>query len=806
MITKTLLPICGVLLASAPAFSEILSPEAAIQRINSEFSTLPTRGGGSLPQLKYTVETQLQQPSVYVFDKGDDAGYLVVSADDAAAPLLGYCDTGSFDASNIPPELAYWLDAYSRQIEYARSVGASASSTGSPILEGKAAISPLLKSKWNQGDPYNLYCYTIASDGTQTKSVTGCVATSMAQVMYYFKYPEIGQGEISYKHGDSGTYSMNFGAQAFDWNEMLPTYYPDSYTTQQADAVAYLMKACGYSVKMNYEKGESGADGANIGDALIKYFGYDDNIVIRTRRFFTYQDWATMIYDNLSQVGPVVYNGSALDGGHSFVCDGYDGNGYFHFNWGWGGMSDGYYLLDALNPDEYGIGGTAGGYNLGQQIILGISPKTTNIFEHRVMQFGNAEGKISDGKLTLELTDGSDNGLQYVDPLQVTLTFGLEVTNVSDPQQAVQYIESSKKNLEATEGSFYRWSEVGTEVNLDNLTLTEGDIYDFTISTLMTIGGESNWVNVTAMPGKSNKVSVTKTASGYEITNYSPGNIEVSDFKVESATIYQNLPVKFSATFTNSNDVDLTRNYSAVFFDSTGKECWKMENYSVNVDADSSTDVDWTSVQWYKENDATDITEATTYTLKLYDNWQGEYVTGIEQTVTVLPEPKDSKVEATLSVEGAQKDGDVYVVDSSTFEVSITVKVLEGYFNSTINLGIEVPLSDGKYYTLMHRHFDAIPDLSEGEEQVWTMTMSVDDVEAGKIYRLQAWSNGGDLGKYIEIKFNTTTDGISSTESDTDYHVYSLGGVNVLNTKDYSRVRELPQGIYIINGKKVMVE
>lgn len=806
---KSLLPIfCGLIATVAPAQSSasVLSPQEALNRVGSNPFLLATRGGESTPALCYTVETSQQQPAVYVFHKNNSQGFLIVSADDYTPALLGYSDSGSFNPDNIPPQLKYWLGEYSRQIQLLREGEVSPVKAGAKSsLPDWKPITPLVESKWNQGDPFNLYCYTIAADGTETKSVTGCVATSMAQVMYYYKYPEIGHGSISYKHEDSGTYSMNFDSQPFEWNEMQPTYYPDSYTSAQADAVAYLMKACGYSVKMNYGKGESGAVGANIPTALINYFGYDDNIVIRDRKFYTYADWTAMIYKNLSECGPVVYDGSALDGGHSFVCDGYDGNGYFHINWGWGGMSDGYYLLDALNPDEFGIGGTAGGFNLGQQVMLGISPKPLNLFQHSILQLGSVEGKISNEILSLSLTGDGEHGFQYIDPAKINVTFGLEISNISNPQQSVQYYSLNPAYQNVAEGTTFRLDNLKPEIDLKDLTLTDGDTYNFTLTTLIESSDSKNWVEVVAMPGKSNKVSVVKNGDGYEITNYSEGTLEVSDFKILNSTIYQNLPLKLSATFTNSNDISLTRNYSVVFFNEEGTELYKTENYSVNVDADSSLDQDWTSVQWYKENGASDITSATAYTVKLYDNWEGNYVPGIELKVTVEPQPKDNKVEGYISVVGVSPEDDVYVVDSTNFEASVTVKVIEGYFTSTINLGIEVPLSDGSYYTLMHQHFDAVPDLAAGQEQTWTMEMSLPDAQPGKLYRLQAWSDG-EFMKPVYIRFNLP-DSVQALSPDADgnFVVFSISGVKVLSTNDAARVKSLPHGLYIVNGKKIKI-
>ena len=798
----------GTLAANA----DVLSAEEALARINKSESCRKVRSGAGQLKLAYTLEDSGASPALYVFNR-DGGGFLIASADNGAFPLLGYTDSGSFDAANMPPELRYWLGQYAQEIAMLRNNSAvggekrrAATSAPDEPLAGMEAIGPLLKSKWNQGAPYNKFCFEISADGTQTQSVTGCVATAMAQVMYYFKEPAVGKGQISYKHGDSGTYEMDFGDQAFSWNEMLPTYLPDSYTAEEGDAVAYLMKACGYSVKMDYGKGESGASGSNIPGALIDYFGYNPAIELQTRAWYTYSEWMEMIYNNLKNVGPVVYDGSALDGGHSFVCDGYDGNGYFHINWGWGGMSDGYYLLDALNPDEFGIGGAAGGYNLGQQVILNITTGTPQPVTPQLMQYGNLTGKIADGKLTLRLDDTDRPGFQYINPAEITLTFGVKVENMSDSSQAPQYFTSEKKDLKAHQGSFYTWEEYGTDIDLSKVEMTEGDEYRFIIVTEINSGSSPQWTEVVAMPGKYNYVTVEKTESGYQLTDETAGNVSVSDFEILSDPVYWNMPVKFSAQFANETDSPLTRNYSAVFFDSAGKECYKMENYSVNVDAGTTQTTEWTSVDWYKENGASDITEPTEFTVKLYDNWQGEYVDVPEQTVTVEPEAGKAKVESTMSILNGTKKGDVYEIEGDELEVAITVKVTEGVFNHTIMLALQQPMKDGDYLTVMHKHFDAIPNLTAGEEKTYSMTVQLDDIDTDLTYRVEVWGPDGGFNEQALVKFHISPDGITAIAPDSDglYRVYGLDGMPQGVYESADALLALPRGVYIVNGIKVM--
>lgn len=791
---------------SLPSFADVLTPQQALSRVETT-STGRRLKTHEAPVLDLTFNDSSSLPAVYLFSR-PAGGYMVVSADDAATPLLGYSDNGTLDMRDLPPQLNYWLREYTAQIAWMRGSGQGTKrQVASDALSGLQAVAPLVKTKWNQSDPYNLYCYYLKSDTDSVKSVTGCVATAMAQVMNYFQYPSVGTGSISYRHGDSGTYSMDFSARPFDWSEMLDTYYPGSFSQEEADAVAYLMKACGYSVKMDYGVGESGASGPAIGTALIEYFGYDDGISVQTRKFFTYTEWATMIYNNLSKVGPVVYDGSALDGGHSFICDGYDGNGYFHFNWGWGGMGDGYYLLDALNPDEYGIGGAAGGYNLGQQVILGITPSDAGVSLDPVfLQTGNASGHIDDSKLYLELIDADSPGFQYEDPEPVTVTFGLKVENLSDSSVPVKYFESSKKNIDCHQGSSFTWSEVGLPLVLEDAGLAVGDSCRVSFATYITSGHLSSWVDVKPMPGKFSGVTLIRTQDGYKVAVGEVADISVSDFKVVTGKVYENLPVEFSATFTNSSDTELSRNYSVEFFNADGTRCFTTENFGITVGDESVDMKQWTSVQWYKDDKDLSFTEATEFTLRLYDNWTGTYVDGVETKVTVYPQPSDSKVEATLSLGDADEDGDVWLLSSTDFEVSLTLKVEKGFFSHPVNLDIEVPLSDGSYYSVQSRRFETIPSLSEGEEQVLTMSVSFPDAVPGREYRLQAWSDGATLGAPLSVKFETAESGVEAVvqpDAYGEFKVYSLDGRLELQTSDRQSLFSLPSGIYIVNGKKV---
>ena len=324
-------------------------------------------------------------PAIYIFGEKSGNGYVITSADDRFPAILGYSDSYS---DSIPPAMRWWLNSYAENISRTLDTESEAtvcSRYSAP--EKREPIAPLLKTKWNQGEPYNLYSPEVEINGTKEKCPTGCVATSMAQLMKYHNWPPKGKGFSSYdwtdRNGNRHTFATDFSEFVFNWDEMLDSYETQTnedssttplYTDAQAEAVAKLMHACGMAEKMNFDPWGSGAQTADIPHSLTEYFDYSNDVRFKMRAFTTTPDWETTIYESLRDYGPVIYNGRDDWGGHSFVCDGYDGNGYYHFNWGWGGMSDGYFLFFGLNPSNQGIGSFEGGYNLDQNIIYNIRP------------------------------------------------------------------------------------------------------------------------------------------------------------------------------------------------------------------------------------------------------------------------------------------------------------------------------------------------------------------------------------------------------------------------------------------------
>ncbi len=302
----------------------------------------------------------------YVFNVGQHQGFVIVSGDDRTPGILGYSDEGDFDAENIPSNMKAWLQGYADEIHELKTTPevAGARSAARVTERDWAAIDPLVQTKWGQDAPYN--------DAVKP-NVTGCVATAMAQLMYFHKWPK----EETTAIPKYANYS-SLEPIVFDWNSMKETYGGSESVTAKT-AVATLMKYCGYSVNMAYGSGSSSAVASLAVNALKSYFNYDQNIRYIERAYYGIDEWESIIYEELANDRPVMYGGSTVRGaGHEFVCDGYDGNGLFHFNWGWDGNYNGFFVLWLANPKGTGIGGSnsADGYSSGQSAIIGIQKPT----------------------------------------------------------------------------------------------------------------------------------------------------------------------------------------------------------------------------------------------------------------------------------------------------------------------------------------------------------------------------------------------------------------------------------------------
>ena len=399
------------------AFAAPVSAERAAA-VARTFWTGTLHGKADVVLVDRTAEWQFD--GIYLFTN-PQGGFVMVAADDAVRPILGYSLTGQFDPQRMPIQLVEWLGTYQQQIDWVRDNDGRSYATdveawklldsGQPLKDATTdTVAPLLTTHWDQDEPYNELC--------PGNTVTGCAATAQAQLMKYWNHPVAGYSSHSYVHPTYGQQSAEFGHTFYDWNNM-----PDQPTIVSPDnvrrAVATLMYHCGVSLEMDYGTAEEGGSGAlglfemegypTINNALMNYFGYSRDMVVRYKNMpmmgqtFTNEEWRALLIADLRSNLPLVYTGAAVEGGHAFVCDGFDSREYMHFNFGWSGIGDGFFPVDSISP---GVGGAGGNvtytFNMQNAALFGVVP--------------DYDLRVSDTMLTFMSTGGTDSLILTLDP------------------------------------------------------------------------------------------------------------------------------------------------------------------------------------------------------------------------------------------------------------------------------------------------------------------------------------------------------------------------------------------------------
>lgn len=358
----------------------------------------------------YFKSPSIENAAFYVYEMEKGKGFIIISGDDCAKTVLGYSDTGTFDMNKIPANLKYWLDMYRKEIAYAQAnnLKKTANRADFAVRLGSSlpqSVAPLLGSiSWNQSAPYNDLC---PKDTLELPSVTGCVATAAAQIMRYWEWPLEGKGNHSYYcYGTKSTISAQFEGTKYDWDNMTETYGTSS-TEKEKTAVATLMFHCGVACDMDYSSMGSSAETETMCRGMIQYFGYDKNLQIYKKMFYTSDEWELLLKQELAANRPVLYGGNSISVGHQFICDGYDTNGLFHINWGWSGISDGYFELTALDPDELGTGGgSVNSFSMWQDMVIGVAPqgKIESAVNYQIKVMGDTKSSVSTTELGKEFS------------------------------------------------------------------------------------------------------------------------------------------------------------------------------------------------------------------------------------------------------------------------------------------------------------------------------------------------------------------------------------------------------------------
>lgn len=389
---KLSITIALILMMIAPMFGNHVD-EITAQKLASSF--LLMKNGGEKTEIQLLdYEDQASFKNFYVF--GNDHCFAIVSADDCIQPILGYSVRNAFGTETMPDNLFSWLQGYDEQIETAVKGGQKASkeirkqweallSGNMPESKSTTAIAPLIQSLWSQNDYYNIFC-PVTDDNRHVKA--GCIATAMAQILRYWGQKPThpithGIGSHSYTvfaHPEYGVQTADFGQTNYDWDNM-PNSLNGNSTQDEINAVATLTYHCGVSVNMKYDPSGSGANIKDAASAYNTYFYFIATLIAKSS--YSLENWINTLKNELNAGRPIQYRGQSTSESHSFVCDGYDDQNNFHFNWGWAGASDGYFTINILNPaipgDPNPDNPNHYDFSNGQAAIVGIQPASCNV-------------------------------------------------------------------------------------------------------------------------------------------------------------------------------------------------------------------------------------------------------------------------------------------------------------------------------------------------------------------------------------------------------------------------------------------
>ena len=519
-----------VFLMAIMSWADNVTVQQALQQAQS-FVRQREDAGSRPKRVKGSAASQLtmvkQVSGLYLFNVGDNGGFVVVSNDDSTVPVLGFSDRGAIDPDNMPSNMRAWLQGYADEIAWARKNHITNPTPAKAGSHSTAPVAPLMTTVWGQNSPFNAAIVSY----TGYDLATGCVATAMAQAMYYTEKQAGNSTTVTTSiipAYTTATYGLSMPAipagSTINWADMIDSYN-SGYTSAQATAVAYLMLYCGCSVNMNYGP-SSGTQTSRVAGALKDYFGYEGTTQYLNRSFYSYANWTDLIYNELSQGRPVVYGGQAVDNGHSFVCDGYkyeNSTDLFHINWGWNGQSDGYFVLSVLNPDEQGIGGSAtnSAYNSGQEAVVGIQKiggtgTVLDVTSHApnlslistsasyatialgesvdvTVKVRNNSAYLYDGEICLAVNGGMETSKMFEIPAGATQDCVIEFT----PTESGSYKFGAFHPNPTGEGDYVGYVDLGGTVKVVNQTPTDLNATNITSTTAnigwTNVGGASKW-------------------------------------------------------------------------------------------------------------------------------------------------------------------------------------------------------------------------------------------------------------------------------------------------------------------------
>lgn len=711
----------GIAMAACPSmYATQLTPEQALESLSRHDGNVKRIAGMTADRMTATPALTLKSGSlntIYIFTgNAGTGGYLIVAADDVATPLLGYADSGNFDPDNIPPAMAAWLESYSAEIAAAASSASSDKAMRVSTRNTREAIEPMLKTEWNQSAPYNDMCPEVNGK----RCVTGCVATAVAQMMKYHNWPATGTGTHQYSWNNT-TVSLDFSAITFDWGNMLNTYSSTSTEAENA-AVATLMHAAGVASNMDYGTDESGTNSYYAGSGLINYLRYDKGMSVVERQYYQLNEWVDMVYGELAAGRPVVYSGLSSAGGHCFVCDGYSTDDYFHFNWGWGGMSNGYFKLTALDPESQGIGGSGAGYNDGQNILLGCRPDAGTEQIAAVVctdsNFSTRESAYSTTSYIPFVAEGAqNNGFFNFSLGEIDVTLGVKLTAEDGSVSYLKSPESSKLAMMQGVGGFY----------IDGALFPTSGSYTVTPA----FYANGRWNDVSVKLGMVNALKLTADGSTLTFDAISP------DISLTAAGVSISTPV--IAGYDCQIAADITNTGTSEFYGSVIPVLLSVEGQQAALVAQGATQtVDILGGETYNMSAIVSFkgVEAGSYYFALITADGRVIGTPVEVTVeneTATPRViASSFMTGTTSATSAENPVTVSATDAS---FTYTMTCSSGVFTGSVGAYIFADQS-----TVVKPFGSQFVTLTDGESTQIKMTGSLNDLEADRVYMMVPWS------------------------------------------------------------------
>lgn len=732
----------------------------------------------------------------FVYNIGN-SGFIMISGDDSAMPILGYSTESTFNPDKIPQNVAKWFEGYKKQIRYIADNKIKPSSevknTWTKILNGetlrkkRSSVSPLMQTKWGQ-DPYvNDLCpydYSYFEN-----AVTGCPATAMAQIMKFWEYPVKGSGFHSYSHIKYGTLSANFGTTTYEWDNM-----PNEISSENL-AVATLMYHCGVAVEMNYNVAAEGGSGSyvikdkysrypdeqTVEHALVTYFGYENTLEGLERSDYTDYEWINLMKDELNAGRPIQYAGYG-QGGHTFVCDGYDNNGFFHINWGWNGYLDGYYSLDNLAPGTGGTGSGAGHYNDGQQALIGIKPPDVSLdYELEIYDDVVADkSTIYYGESFTITTDILNDG---------TTTFNGDFCAAAFDESGkfVDYIEI-KNDWTLASGYHYTNGISFTTDGLLSLLPGKYEIYVFCRPV------DGNWEGLIA-----DYLSFTSNYTTIEVTNENDFSLYASMYLTPADNIYSGQSFSvwldvanyFDEQFTGTIDVSLYTlegDFAANIEEKNDMTLSANSHYTdgltfstSNLEIEPGTYLlavmhKWDGYDWELTGSTTDyinpikvIVQAPPYQADIYENNDElEYA----YTLPVNYTSNTANIETTGANAHVGNDYDYYKIDfESGYSYTISARLHDEYDSGN---GYEYSLDALFSYSTDGTNW------SDAYDDVWDNDLTIDG--SGSLYFTTSPFFLGETGTYL-LDINITRSELTSLSASTDN--ISIGAANNSRLKIY---------------------